>query len=115
MYVASTGHGNTRQRNMANRKHNATAPATAGATATAQAAPATVLLTLGKPYNPKPNTKNGTGGCAGTWALLVAHLNANGPSTYAQLRAVALANGDPGFVGYCQQHGRLVPAKPPQA
>lgn len=84
----------------------------AAAPATAQAAPQ--LLTLGKPYNPKPNTKNGVGGCAGTWAAVVAHLNANGPSTYAAIKAVCVANGDPGFAGYCVGQGRLVPAKPVQ-
>lgn len=98
---------------MAKRNNTAAAQANAGATATAQAAPQ--LLTLGKPYNPKPNTKNGTGGCAGTWAAIVAHLNAHGPSTQAQLKAIAIANGDGPFVGYCIGHGRLVPVKAPQA
>lgn len=88
--------------------------ATKQATTTAPAAPAPAptLYVLGKPYNPKANTRNGAGGCAGTWAAIVAHINANGPSTYAALRAVAVANGDPAFVGYCQRHGRLVAAKP---
>ena len=86
------------------------AQAATPAQATAQATPQ--LLTLGKPYNPKANTKNGQGGCAGTWAAVVAHLNAHGPSTLATLKAIAVANGDPPFIGYCMGQGRLVPVQP---
>ena len=92
----------------------APAAATPAPAATPAAAPAAVVLytTIGaKPYNPKANTKNGSGGCAGTWAAVQAHLQANGPSTFSALRAVALANGDPAFIGYCVAHGRLVPHK----
>jgi flavin reductase (DIM6/NTAB) family NADH-FMN oxidoreductase RutF len=96
---------------MAKAKGNAAQAATATVqAATVQAAPQ--LLTLGKPYNPKANTKNGAGGCAGTWAAVVAHLNAHGPSTLAALKAVAAANGDPPFIGYCIGQGRLTYVKP---
>ena len=85
------------------------------ATVTAVAAPVTapavaLYSTKGaKPYNPKPNTKNGNGGCAGTWAAVLAHLSANGPSTLAALTAVAVANGDPKFITYMVGGNRLVP------
>lgn len=88
-------------------------PAPAPAAAPAATVAAVVLYTTigAKPYSPKANTKNGSGGCAGTWAAVQAHLQANGPSTFGALRAVALANGDPAFIGYCIAHGRLVAAK----
>lgn len=92
---------------MAKGNKGTAAPATAAANTAPAAQPAPTLYGLGKPYNPQPNTKNGTGGCAGTWALLVAHINANGPTAYSALRAIALANGDPQFVSYCISHGRL--------
>jgi len=89
---------------------SAKAAAPAAAPVPAQPAPAVVLYTTigAKPYNPKANTVNGNGGCAGTWAAVIAHLQANGPSTQAALREVALANGDAPFIGYCIAHGRLV-------
>jgi len=93
---------------MAKQATPAAAPAAAAAPAPVQAV--TLYTTIGaKPYSPKASTKNGNGGCAGTWAAVIAHLQANGPSTFAALRAVALANGDPAFIGYCVAHGRLVP------
>ena len=88
-------------------------PAATPAAPAATSAGGPLYTTQGaKPYNPKANTKNGNGGCAGTWAAVVAHLQANGPCTQPALRAVALANGDPAFIGYCIAHGRLVVAKP---
>ena len=52
-------------------------------------------------YNPRPNTKHGTGGTAGTYAAIVAAAQANGGTlTRAQAQAVATANNDPGWVGY---------------
>jgi hypothetical protein len=85
----------------------ATNPAPAVVVA-AQATAAPTLYTLGKPYNPKANTLHGNGGCAGTWAAVQAALQA-GPCTYAQLREIAVANGDAGFVAYRMRAGSIVP------
>jgi hypothetical protein len=88
---------------------------TTKAPAPAQAAPqAPTLYTLGKPYNPRSNTVHGVGGCSGTWGAVLAHLQANGGSaTQAALVAVAVANGDPKFIGYCIGRQRLVPVAAP--
>ena len=52
-------------------------------------------------YSPRPNTKHGTGGTAGTYAAIVAAALANGGTlTRVQAQAVATTNGDAGWVGY---------------
>lgn len=52
-------------------------------------------------YSPRPNTKHGTGGTAGTYGAIVAAAAANGGTlTREQAQAVATENGDKGWVGY---------------
>lgn len=86
--------------------------ATGAVSAAATPQPAPTLYVPGK-YNPRPNTKHGTGGTAGTYAAICAAAQAAGGSlTRAQAQAVATANGDPGWVGYALNPKRryLVPA-----
>ena len=92
------------------------APAPAAAPAPAQAGPAPLLLVAG----PKPpriaghtSTKNGKGGTAGTWALIAAHMAANGGTiTFNALQAICADNGDKHFARYAlgKQRQWLVPA-----
>ena len=89
------------------------APATAAPTTPTQAAPVVVLV-VGKPPRIAGHTatKNGTGGTAGTWAAIAAHMAANnGTITQTALQGICTAQGDAAFARYAQGKQRqwLVP------
>jgi hypothetical protein len=69
---------------------------------------APVLYSTGKVYNPNPTTAQGN---AETWALVAAHLAANGPSTLLALQAVVAPRNHAPFVKYAVKRGWLAPAK----
>jgi hypothetical protein len=85
------------------------------AKATPKAAPAatsatSTVLVVGKAPRIAGHTatKNGQGGTAGTWALITAHMAANGNTiTPEALQAICAGNGDPGFARYAQGRQRL--------
>lgn len=60
-------------------------------------------------------TKHGQGGTAGTYAAVVAALQAAGPQgiTLAEVQAVCKANGDPGFARYAVRNHWLLPMVQP--
>lgn len=97
---------------MGNKAHKAAQAAT---TQAAPAAPAPALvLVVGKPPRIAGHTatKNGTGGTAGTWAAIAAHMAANnGSITLPTLQAICTAQGDAAFARYAmgKQRQWLVP------
>lgn len=75
-----------------------------------------VLYTLGKaPRNGlNANTKHGAGGTAGTYAAVVAALQAAAPAQglpLAAIQAVCKANGDAGFARYAVRNLWLLPVQ----
>ena len=79
------------------------------ATPATQAAPVVVLV-VGKPPRIAGHTatKNGTGGTAGTWAAIAAHMAANnGTITQAALQGICTAQGDAAFARYAQGKQRM--------
>ena len=73
------------------------------------ATPAAPTYKVGNPPASRPNTLNGN---AETWAVVAAHITANGPATKAALiAAVQTARGGHGdYVGYAIRRKWLVPA-----
>lgn len=61
-------------------------------------------------YTGREGTKYGTNGTRSTFALICDAASSNGGTlTYAQVQAVARANGDPGFAAYAVRRKYLVP------